>query len=100
MSLVFYKLIIVYKKCLTDLTGQIKNCPSFIKNYGNVENVALIDVLNNKLFRSFWKINKSLIESCKDCEFRHICTDCRAYVKNIYDKPVKCNYNPYDATWN
>lgn len=94
-----------YNTCLNrkisiDSLGQIKNCPSFIKNYGNIENVSLIDVLNNKLFKSFWEINKSLIASCKDCEFRYICTDCRAYVKNIYDKPVKCNYNPYDATWN
>ena len=47
-------------------------------------------------------INKDLIDVCKDCEFRYICTDCRAYIQdknNIYSKPAKCNYDPYNAEW-
>ncbi|MDR2057516.1 MAG: hypothetical protein LBP83_04405, partial [Dysgonamonadaceae bacterium] len=39
---------------------------------------------------------------CKDCEFRYICTDCRAYLQDsndIYSQPAKCNYNPYIAKW-
>jgi len=39
---------------------------------------------------------------CQDCEFRHICTDCRAFIKdsnNIYSQPAKCGYNPYIAKW-
>ena len=29
-------------------------------------------------------------------------TDCRAYIQdknNIYSKPAKCNYDPYNAEW-
>lgn len=39
---------------------------------------------------------------CQDCEFRHICTDCRACLdepEDIYSKPLKCGYNPYTAEW-
>lgn len=42
------------------------------------------------------------IHICKDCEFRHICTDCRAYIEDpddIYSKPLKCGYNPYTGEW-
>ena len=42
------------------------------------------------------------IHVCKDCEFRYICTDCRAYIEDpndILSKPLKCGYNPYTAEW-
>ena len=48
-------------------------------------------------------IKKDQISVCKDCEFRYVCTDCRAYTQNSgdqYSKPLKCNYDPYTATWN
>jgi len=52
--------------------------------------------------KKYWNITKDQIDICKDCEFRHICTDCRAYIedpKNIYSKPLKCGYNPYTNDW-
>ena len=45
---------------------------------------------------------KDAIKICQDCEFRHICTDCRAYLdnpKDLYSHPAKCTYNPYQAKW-
>jgi hypothetical protein len=45
---------------------------------------------------------KENIALCKDCEFRYMCTDCRAYIKdpnNIYSQPAKCTYNPFIAKW-
>ena len=44
---------------------------------------------------------------CKDCEFRYICTDCRAYTEKTHtneegldtSKPLKCGYNPYTGEW-
>ena len=48
------------------------------------------------------KIKKENIDSCKDCEFRNICTDCRAYIEvpsNYHSKPLKCGYNPYTNVW-
>ncbi len=96
-----------YNTCLNrkigiDVKGNIKNCPSFEKSFGNMSNVTLNEVIQQEEFKRFWKIHKDQIEVCKDCEFRYICTDCRAYINepsNIYSKPSKCTYDPYTATW-
>jgi SPASM domain peptide maturase of grasp-with-spasm system len=96
-----------YNSCLNrkvciDSNGEIKNCPSMVKSFGNIENLTIIDAINISGFKDLWVINKNQIEVCKDCEFRHICTDCRAFIEdpnNIYSKPAKCSYDPYTATW-
>lgn len=89
------------KKIAIDKSGFIKNCPSSRKIYGHITETKLIDVIDEQ-FSSVWKINKDQIKECKDCEFRYICTDCRAYLKDscdIYSKPEKCKYNPYEGIW-
>lgn len=96
-----------YNTCLNrkisiDVDGNIKNCPSMKKSYGNISSTTLREVLEMEGFKDLWYIHKDQIEVCKDCEFRHICTDCRAYIQdpnNKYSKPAKCSYNPYTATW-
>src|SRR5690606_11435170 len=96
-----------YNSCLNmkmavDINGNIKNCPAMIHNFGNVKDTKLGEALNDIKFKQYWNISKDQIEGCKDCEFRYICTDCRAYIedpKNLYSKPLKCGYNPYTTTW-
>ena len=91
----------IYNGCLNrqigiDENGDIKNCPSFEFAYGNIKNTNLSDVVKNPDFQKYWHINKEKIDVCRECEFRVICIDCRAYVldkNNIYSKPLKCNYN-------
>jgi SPASM domain peptide maturase of grasp-with-spasm system len=89
------------KKLSIDVNGLIKNCPSMNKSFGEIDEKPsiLTNIINNKEFIKAWSIKKDQIETCKDCEFRLICTDCRAYVSHELDKPVKCNYNPYKAKW-
>jgi SPASM domain peptide maturase of grasp-with-spasm system len=89
------------KKISIDVKGLIKNCPSMNKNFGKFDDeFSMLDnIIDNKEFSKAWTIKKDQIEICKDCEFRLICTDCRAYVSHELDKPVKCNYNPYTAKW-
>ena len=96
-----------YNTCLNrkisiDVNGDIKNCPSMAKSYGNIRDTKLIDVVNNPEYQKVWHIKKDEINKCKDCEFRHICTDCRAYIENPedqYSAPLKCGYNPYTCEW-
>ena len=103
----FYAESIKHNTCLNrkiaiSTTGEIKNCPSFKNSFGNVNKISLKNVLNNSNFTDIWHINKEQIKVCKDCEFRRICTDCRAYTvdeADIYSKPKKCNYNPYKGVW-
>lgn len=89
------------KKVSIDKHGNIKNCPSLITSFGNISNNSIIDVVVSSDFQKTWKITKDQINVCKVCEYRYICTDCRAFQNNesIFDKPVKCNYNPYSASW-
>lgn len=90
------------RKIAIDTDGNIKNCPSMPQSYGNIKNTTLEEALNHPDFKKHWNINKDKIHVCKDCEFRYICTDCRAYIENpedIYSKPLKCGYNPYTGEW-
>lgn len=69
---------------------------------GNIKDTTLQEALDHPDFRKYWNITKDQIAVCKDCEFRYICTDCRAYIENpedIYSKPLKCGYNPYTSEW-
>ncbi len=79
--------------------GDIKNCPAMKNCYGNIRNTSLLDVYKNKKYRSYWYIIKDRISVCKDCEYRYVCNDCRAFVKRKLDKPIKCSYDPYTMTW-
>lgn len=90
------------RKLSIDKNGSIKNCPSMPENFGNIKETTLLEALNKENFKQYWNIAKDQIEVCKDCEFRHICTDCRAYTEepeNSYSKPLKCGYDPYTNEW-
>lgn len=89
-------------KLSIDKNGYIRNCPASKNNFGHIESNFLIDVIRNSVFTSSWHINKNEIDICKICEFRHVCTDCRALIKdenNFLSKPINCTYDPYKAIW-
>jgi SPASM domain peptide maturase of grasp-with-spasm system len=96
-----------YNSCLNrkisiDKEGNIKNCPSMQKNYGCITNTSLSEVIDIQDFRRVWSIKKDDINTCKGCEFRYVCTDCRAYIENPENensKPLKCGYNPSTNEW-
>ncbi|WP_340064819.1 grasp-with-spasm system SPASM domain peptide maturase [Ascidiimonas aurantiaca] len=90
-------------KISVDCYGAIKNCPAMERSYGNINTTSLKDALGNRHFKDSWHIKKEQISICSDCEFRHICSDCRAFLKdphNTYSKPLKCGYDPYTGEWN
>jgi len=90
------------RKISIDRNGAIKNCPSMTSDFGNAKNTTLKAALNAPTFKKHWNIAKDQIQTCKDCEFRHICTDCRAYLEkpeDLYSKPLKCGYDPYTNEW-
>ena len=72
------------------------------QSYGNIQDTSLQKALDHPDFKKYWNITKDQVAVCQDCEFRYICTDCRAYLddpEDTYSKPLKCGYNPYSATW-
>ncbi|MEM6719986.1 MAG: grasp-with-spasm system SPASM domain peptide maturase [Bacteroidota bacterium] len=90
------------RKISIDKNGAIKNCPSMAASYGNIKDTNLVSVLENQDFTTVWNLKKDFVLTCQDCEFRYVCTDCRAYVEepdNRYAKPLKCGYDPYTNEW-
>jgi len=90
------------RKIAIDAEGNIKNCPSMKESFGNIKDTTLEEAINKPGFKKYWNITKDQITKCKDCEFRHVCTDCRAYTDNpedMYAAPLKCGYDPYTCTW-
>lgn len=97
----------LHKKISIDAEGNIRNCPSMPQSFGNINNTTLEEALQHPDFKKYWNLTKDQIEVCKDCEFRYICTDCRAYTERSHtneegldtSKPLKCGYNPYTGEW-
>jgi len=98
---------LLYNGCLNrkisiDERGYIKNCPSMERSFGHINEQSLLSVVVNEEFLALWGINKSMINVCSACEFRSVCTDCRAFVNTeggVYAKPSKCKYDPYSGVW-
>ncbi|WP_042721040.1 grasp-with-spasm system SPASM domain peptide maturase [Flavobacterium sp. B17] len=95
------------KKLSIDINGEIKNCPSMKESFGNISKTSLSKAAGLPSLKKYWEVKKDDIQVCKDCEFRYICTDCRAYTQQSkisngidYSKPLKCSYNPYEGKWN
>lgn len=89
------------RKLSIDASGDICNCPSMPDRYGNIKDTKLQTALKSPGFTDTWGIIKDKISTCKDCEFRYICSDCRAYTEEDqrYGKPAKCSYNPYTGCY-
>jgi len=89
-------------KLSIDENNQIKNCLFLKKTFGNILNTNIINLLHNKEFTSSWFICKDQIGVCSDCEYRYMCSDCRAFIEDSRiqtSKPLKCSYNPYIVKW-
>lgn len=97
----------LHKKIAIDAEGNIRNCPSMPQSFGNINTTTLEEALQHPDLKKYWNLTKDQIEVCKDCEFRYICTDCRAYTERSHtdkegldtSKPLKCGYNPYTGVW-
>jgi SPASM domain peptide maturase of grasp-with-spasm system len=90
------------RKLSISADGYIKNCPSMPDSFGHISTTALSDALAAPGYKEVWSIKKDQVKVCRDCEFRYICTDCRAYREDAADmcsKPLKCGYDPYSAEW-
>lgn len=71
--------------------------------YGNLKQQTLDEIIKSNTVGKYWGMNFEYIESCKDCEFRYACKDCRPLGKsvngNLYQKNPRCCYNPYSGEW-
>ena len=92
----------LYGKLFIDEKGNIKPCHSIDIPLGSIFDININQLLENKTLRNLWHIDKKSISVCKVCEYRYMCTDCRAFLENpqdLYSKPLKCGYDPYTSKW-
>lgn len=97
----------LYKKISVDQNGYIRNCPSMPQSFGNISHTSLKEASQATDLKKYWNLTKDTIEVCKDCEFRYVCMDCRAYTERTHtnsegvdiSKPLKCGYDPYTGKW-
>ncbi|WP_430405831.1 grasp-with-spasm system SPASM domain peptide maturase [Fluviicola sp.] len=95
-----------YNSCLAhkisvDRNGFIGNCPSMHETFGHVDDKSFAEVLQEKKLQMKWQLTKDKISICSVCEFRTICSDCRAFTMENTEngKPSKCGYNPFISLW-
>lgn len=92
----------LFKMIFISSDGNVSNCHSLSLSFGNLHNTTVRWILENTLIKDIWFIKKDNVRVCSDCEYRLICTDCRAYIEDpddILSKPLKCGYNPYTGEW-
>ena len=90
----------LYKKIAITASGEFKNCLYTDRVFGKLGGTSLREIAASASFNELGAIKKDEIDVCRDCEFRYVCSDCRAYTKaGIKSKPSKCNYDPYLAEW-
>lgn len=74
--------------------GNVYPCPMFrLNKWGNIKNLSLLNFLDenkNKIY-DFWELNLDNIEKCNVCEFRYLCSDCRALEMEFDDISLKKN---------
>ncbi len=90
------------QKISIDQYGYIKNCPAMTTSFGHISQDSLLPAVANEAFTAMWATNKDQISVCKHCEFRYVCSDCRAFRSDPLDllsKPEKCRYDPFTAEW-
>ncbi len=65
--------------------------------HGNLKGKTLKELLDSRILH----LSKDKVEGCKDCEYRHICRDCRpdSLTGNLNEKPWYCTYDPYSGRW-
>lgn len=81
-------------------TGDAIPCPAMRKHkLGNIKDKELYTIFENadRGIYKFWNLNLDKIEKCKLCEFRYVCSDCRALEESLTGRlegKALCSYDP------
>lgn len=86
-------------KVAVDCGGEIKPCLWWHDSIGIIARDNLKEMINREVFDEYWYSSKDRIDTCKDCELRYACPDCRISHRDrentLKKKPAYCNYNPF-----
>ncbi len=73
-------------------------------SYGNVLQDSLSNILSGDKAIGAQGLSKDKITTCRDCEYRYACSDCRPRAvvgeeNSFTAKPKECLYDPYSGIW-
>jgi len=96
------------KITITD-TGNVLPC-IFSRDQvtGNIlESSSLKSVIDGEALTDVWQTTKDDVLVCQDCEYRHVCFDCRPLSQGANGENgdyktapyPRCTYNPYEGIW-
>jgi radical SAM protein with 4Fe4S-binding SPASM domain len=81
-----------------DTSGDIKSCLWSEDLLGNILKDNLKDLIISGSFNKYWETGKDKIETCRECEKRYACSDCRMSAVrkggSFESKPAFCDYDP------
>jgi radical SAM protein with 4Fe4S-binding SPASM domain len=66
---------------------------------GKFPEMSLEEVIQGQALQWLWQMTLEEVETCRDCELRYGCFDCRALAQtttgDLFSKNQRCRYNPY-----
>jgi radical SAM protein with 4Fe4S-binding SPASM domain len=90
-------------KFAIDINGDIKPCLWSERIYGNLNETLLLNLVLMRICDELWKLTKDKFDTCKECEFRYLCSDCRVMAEketgNLFCKTPACTYCPDSSEW-
>lgn len=90
-----------YRKIAVTYDLKIRPCIFSKIEIGNLLTDNLDDVIQKA--QEYWKINKDKIYTCKECELKYFCFDCREIALqvsgNLFASNPYCSYNPHTGEW-
>lgn len=92
-----------YGKIAISDNGDVYPCV-FSRNRiaGNIRKGDFTDIIQN-LVDNFWQLPLDKIKTCKLCEYRFACKDCRSISDSngdLFAKNPRCLYDPIKGVWN
>ncbi|HUD09451.1 MAG TPA: radical SAM protein [Patescibacteria group bacterium] len=64
---------------------------------------GLENAVNSPLLQTLWRTTKDQVETCRECEYRYACHDCRPLSEdsssNFLGKNPRCMYDPLRGEW-
>ncbi len=79
-----------------DEEGFVKPCLWSDIKLGHIQKDGFFPLIDK--LEPYWRLTKDKIETCKDCEYKYICPDCRAGAMkqsgDLNAKTAGCGYNP------
>ncbi|MGE5343595.1 MAG: SPASM domain-containing protein [Candidatus Omnitrophota bacterium] len=90
-------------KLAIESDGTIKPCMWSDIILGNINEISVRHLILSGKCDLYWEMTKDKVETCKDCEYRYVCPDCRvAAMKesgNLYGRTSGCSYCVDSGVW-